>query len=802
MSFPNLPKFLPKFLSDFFSKFSSKFPPKLSINNIKKIRLSDIKKVKDYSYLQWVRLMWLFFLSSAIAVVFWVGAVQVNFLSLFGGMPDLKELENPRSEVASELYSADGIVMGKYFRENRTPAEYEEFSENLIQALLATEDVRFHNHSGIDMKATLAIPYYLLKNDKRGSSTITQQLAKNLFRTRSYGGLLKEVPLLNKIIAKTKEWLLAVELERSYTKKEIITLYFNTVEFGSNAFGVKVAAKTYYNTTPDKLSIDQAAMLVGMLKAPSYYSPIYRPENALPRRNTVIEQLVKYNYITSTQADSLKEKPLSTGEYVVDSHLNGIAPYFRTEVAKWAADWCRQNGYDLYADGLRIYTTIDTRLQKMAEESVEAYMPTVQKRFFKQWKGKNPWVDENGKELEGFLETAMKKTERYRLLKLQFKNDSNSIKAVMNKPIKMRVFTWENEAKEKDTLLSPLDSIGYYKHFMRTGMMSMNPHTGEIKAWVGGMNYKNFKYDHVQQGKRQVGSTFKPFVYAAALKEGGFSPCDGVPDVPQTFDLGNGASWTAKNASSGYSGKTYTLRQALSLSINTVSAYLMRRVQPKTVIQYARNMGIQSDMEEVFSLCLGSNEASLYELTGAYGTFVNKGVWIEPTFITRIEDKHGKVIYTKVAKTKEALDEENAYLMLYMLKGVAEGGTAGGLWRYKFKQGNEVAAKTGTTQNNSDAWFMGCTRDLITGVWVGGEDRSIHFQGIEGTGGKLAMPQYAIYTEKVYGDSTLGYKKGAFPMPRKMSVQLDCSKYQPGMSAFDSTIYIMPAGNPLGNDFD
>jgi penicillin-binding protein 1A len=404
--------------------------------------------------------------------------------------------------------------------------------------------------------------------------------------------------------------------------------------------------------------------------------------------------------------------------------------------------------------------------------------------------------------LVNFLEDAMKKSERYRLLKIQYQQDSSTIKKIMQTPVKMKVFAWDKPEREKDTLLSPLDSIAYYKHFMRTGMMTLNPHTGEIKAWVGGMNYKYFKYDHVQQGKRQVGSTFKPFVYAAALKEGGFSPCDAVPDVPQTFDLGNGASWTAKNASHGYTGKMYTLRQALSLSINTVSAFLMRRLKPETVIKYARSMGIQSEMQPVYSLCLGSNEASLFELTGAYGTFVNKGIWTEPTFITRIEDKHGKVIYTKVAKTKEALDEETAYLMLYMLKGVAEGGTAGGLWRYKFKQSNEVAAKTGTTQNNSDAWFVGCTKDLVTSVWIGGEDRSIHFQGKDGTGGKLAMPQYAMFTEKVYADSTLGYKKGHFPMPKKLNVQLDCSKYQPGMFALDSTTYIMPAGNPLSEDIN
>jgi penicillin-binding protein 1A len=777
----------------------SKLP---NFSKLSDFKFSDIKKVKDFSYLQWIRLIWLVFLSSLLSFGAWFFAVQINFLSLFGGMPDLKELENPRSETASEIYSADGVQLGKYFRENRSPVLYDEISVNLINALLATEDIRFDSHSGIDMKATVSIPYYFLKGDKKGASTVTQQLAKNLFKTRSYNGTLMAVPVLSKIVAKTKEWQLAIELERSYTKKEIMTMYLNTVEFGSNAFGIKVAAKTYYNTTPDKLSIDQAAMLVGMLKAPSYYNPFYNPDNALPRRNTVLDQMTKYNFISQTEADLNKQKPIDVHEYQVDGHLVGQALYFRSVVGEWLKGWCKQNGYDLYADGLRIYTTIDSRLQKHAEEAVEGYMPEVQGRFFKQWKGKNPWVDENNKELPYFLETAAKKSERYRLLKIQHGEDTTKIWEAMAKPVKMRVFTWNRPTKELDTLMSPMDSIAYYKHFLRTAMMTMNPHNGEILAWVGGMNYKYFKYDQVMQGKRQVGSTFKPIVYAAAIKEYGFSPCDQVLDVPQTFAMHDGTTWTAKNSTNNYSGKPYTLRQALSLSINTASAYLMRKVKPQTVVRYARNLGFTSPLEEVFSLCLGSNEASLYELTGAYGTFVNKGIWTEPTFITRIEDKNGKVVFQKVAKTKEALDEQSAYLMLYMLKGVAEGGTAGGLWRYKFKQGNDVAAKTGTTQNNSDAWFVGCTKDLVTGVWVGGEDRSIHFLGNEGTGGKLAMPQYARFTEKVFADSTLHYKKGQFPAPKSLKVQLDCSRYQPGMAALDSTIYVMPAGNPLSEDLN
>jgi penicillin-binding protein 1A len=762
----------------------------------------NLQKIQNKSYIEWTRLIWFGFLAGFFSVFAWFFAVQINFLGFFGGMPDLKELENPKSETASELWSADDVVLGKYFRENRSPVKYDQLSENLVNALLATEDIRFHDHAGIDMIATISIPYYFLKGDKKGGSTLTQQLAKNLFRTRKYDGFLMQIGGLSTVIAKSKEWLLSIELEKSYTKKEIMEMYLNTVEFGSNSFGIKVAAKTYYNTTPDKLTVEQAAMLVGMLKAPSYYSPIFRPENALVRRNTVIDQMAKYEFITDQEAATAKEKSIDVSHYQVDNHLTGLATYFRTVVGEWLKVWCRQNGYDLYADGLRIHTTIDTRMQAMAEQAVEEYMPQVQKKFFAHWKNKKPWVDENGKELPRFLDEAIKKTERYRLAKIKYKGDTLKIQAEFDKPLPMKVFTWENPQRVKDTVLSPKDSVGYYKHFLRTGLMCMNPHNGEIKAWVGGMNYKNFKYDHVKQGTRQCGSTFKPFVYAAALKEQGFSPCDQLLDVPQTFVLGDGTTWTAKNATNEYSGKPYTLERGLAMSVNTVSAALMRRLNPEIVIKYARNMGVNSPMDAVYSLCLGSNELSLYELTGAYATFVNKGTWIEPTYITRIEDKSGKVLYQKVPKTKEALDEQTAYLMIHLLKGVVNRGTAGGLWRYKFRQGNEVAAKTGTTQNNSDAWFVGATKDLVTGVWVGGEDRSIHFLGDAGTGGKLAMPEFALFMDKVYADSTLGYKKGNFPVPKNMTINLDCSKYSSGNFAMDSTIYIMPTGNPLSDDLN
>lgn len=765
----------------------------------------------------WVRIikiLWVLYFLGILLVIGGIYAISHNWMNLVGEYPNPKEIENPKTDIASELWSADTVLLGKYYRENRSPIRYEELSVQLINTLIASEDIRFYAHSGIDFIGLMSIPYYLIvKRQERGASTITQQLAKNLFKTRKQlsGKLNSEPGTLKKVIDKFKEWVLAVRLEKAYTKKEIMTMYFNTVDFGSLAFGIKSAAKTYFNKTPKEILYHEAAILIGMLQAPSYYNPIRNPENAKSVRNEVLGKLARYKYISKLKADSLKALPVVDKDfYEVESHLTGLATYFRMEVQKELLKICEQLGVDLYADGLKIYTTLNSRMQKYAEDAVEKHMREQQRLFFEHWKGRNPWIDENGKEIPKFLERfAMPRTERYRELKKQFGDDSIAIQKVLNTPIKMEVFTWDEKKWKKrkdgivvkytmDTVLSPMDSLRYYKHFLNAGMMSMNPHTGHINAWVGGINNKFFQYDHVKQTYRQPGSTFKAFVYCVAIDELKMDPCTKVLDVPITFNVieadekGNPVtkSWTPKNTGP-YTNQSYTLRQALGLSINSVAAYLVREVTPERVVKYTEEKfgirylrekyNISARLDPVPALCLGTSDMSIFELVAAYGTFVNKGVWIEPNFITRIEDKNGKILWTDVPKTIEALKEEYAYIMTYMLRGTNEepGSTAGRIRRYKFAQGAEVGGKTGTTSNYSDAWFVGFTKDLVAGIWVGGDDRAIHFRTLElGQGGRQAMPAIADFMEKVYADPALRYTKGVFPKPKvPLPFELDCSKY-------------------------
>lgn len=752
-------------------------------------------------FLKLIKVLWIALFAALLFFYLFMVSVRNDWYGWYGGMPDYEQLENPRSALASELYATDGTLLGKYYRTNRVKVSYEELSPNLINALKATEDIRFEAHSGIDLRSLVRVAYGLLSLNvasKGGGSTITQQLAKKLFDTRTDStlrGSLYDNRLIRMVAVKMKEWMLAVQIERAYTKKEIMTMYFNTVDFGSNAFGIKVAAKTFFNKEPAELNVQEAAVLVGLQKGITKYSPIFNYEQSHQRRNVVLAQMQKYGYLTKTACDSISQLPIGLNDYKVENHNTGLATYFRSEVRKFLLDWCKANGYDLFEDGLRVYTTLNATMQRYAEEAVEAHISDYQKLFFKHWKGRNPWIDENFREMKGFLAREIKKTPRYKSLRKKYGNNTDSIQFYLHKKDSMRVFTWETPTQEKDTLLSPLDSLRYYKHFLQTGMMSMDPYTGHIKAWVGGINHKYFKYDHVKQGFRQPGSTFKPIVYAAAINEKGFHPCFSVVDVPIAFDLPTGKTWTPKN-SGAYSGRTLTLRQAMAQSVNTVAAYLMKEMNPATVIQYARKMGITSPLDSVPALCLGVSDVSVYDLVGAYGTFVNRGVWVEPIFITHIEDKHGKVIYRQVPKNKEVLSEEVAYIMTYMLRGTLEekNGTAMGLWRNKFKQGNEVGGKTGTTSNYSDAWFMGITKSLVTGVWVGAEDRSVHFRSIAyGQGARQAMPIFAKYAEKVYANDSLGYTKGLFPKPSTgLSVELDCSKYQFNSSPADSSKMYLP----------
>jgi penicillin-binding protein 1A len=744
------------------------------------------------SFTTLVRLMWAVFGVGLASVILYVFFVQTNFLFLFGSMPGTDRLENPRNELASELYTADGMLIGKYFRENRSPVRYEKLSPMLVSALVATEDVRFYEHSGIDPEAMGGVAVAALRGESRGGgSTITQQLAKNLYKTRTDDshGMLGHVPVVSTLISKTKEWLTAVKLERNYTKEEILTMYLNTVDFGSNSFGIKVAAKTFFGTSPDSLKVEEAAVLVGLLKAPTTYSPRFNPENALSRRNTVLAQMAKYQFIDEAAYDSLSQLPIVL-QYKVENHYDGPATYFRGAVGEYMRKWCEENGYDLYRDGLRIYTTIDSRVQAHAEQAVEKHMKTLQRRFNQHWRGRNPWIDEREKEIPGFIEATAQRTEYYRKLKEKYGDDEATINKLMNTPRKMRVFSWKGE---KDTTLSPMDSLRYYKRILHAGMMTMDPYTGHIKAWVGGINFKFFKYDHVKQARRQPGSTFKPFVYLTAL-DNGYSPCDRMIDRRVTIkykENGKDMEWQPRNVTRTYTGSNMTLRLAMARSVNSVTAQLTEAVGWDKVADYAERVGIQSELEHVPSIGLGSGgDVSVYEMVGAYSTFVNNGFWSEPMFVTRIEDRNGNVIHQFAPKQKKVLNEETAFLMLHMLKGGMEepGGTSQGLWEYKlWKNGNEIGGKTGTTSNYSDGWYMGVSKDLVSGVWVGGEDRSIHFRtSSTGEGSKTALPIYGNFMERLYQDKELGITMGPFPKPTvKISKKYRCPTPRP--AARDTT---------------
>lgn len=733
-----------------------------------------------------INYLWIAFLGGLVFFVLFVWMVSINFLGLFGALPDFKALENPDSELASEMYAADGVLLGTFARENRSPVTYDELSPNLVQALIATEDERFEAHSGIDLQAMLRVfvKSILLGQDAGGGSTLSQQTAKNLFKTRTdaSAGFLSSIPGLRMLIIKTKEWIVATQLERAYTKNEILTLYLNTSEFGSNAFGIKTAAKTFFNKTPAELSIQESAVLVGLFKAPTYYSPVFNPENSLRRRNTVLYQMVKNEVLEEAAYDSISKIPIAL-DYRVQNQNQGLATYFReivkADLIKWTKENLKSDGsaYDLFGDGLKIYVTIDSRMQRYAEEAMQEHMAGLQQAFYKEMGKRDPWIDENWQVIPGFIETAVKRTERYRILKERFGNQSDSIQLKLNEKKKMKVFSWKGE---RDTLMSTMDSLAYYKKFLQAGFLSMDPHTGHIKAWVGGMDHKYFKFDHVKQGKRQPGSTFKPFVYAAAI-ENGYSPCYSVLDQPVEVYIPDQPAWSPSNADGKFSYEKMTIRKAMAQSVNSVTAYMMKKLSPKLVIETARRLGITSELEEVPSLALGVNDVSIYEMVGAFGTFVNKGEHTTPYYIDRIEDKNGNVLQQFTPKKRPAMSEEHAYLMTYMLRGgfEEESGTSQGV-PWTLREGNELGGKTGTTQNASDGWYMGISKDLVSGTWVGGDDRAIHFRSwTAGQGSRTARPIWVNYMAKVYADTSLGYTKGPFPRPeRPLSIEIDCDKYE------------------------
>ena len=759
--------------------------------------------LETVKYASFIRFMYRFFFGTTAASILFIVAVNYNFLWLFGGMPSLYELENPKSQTASLIISEDGQEIGKYFRENRNPLEFEQLPENIINTLVSTEDARFTSHSGIDIRSMFRVVFSL--GTAGGGSTISQQLAKNLFHTRSmefgeddpvYLGLLMKIDGVRTVIAKVKEWILAIRLERRYTKQEIMAMYLNEVSFGNNAYGIQVACKTYFQKDLQEVTLPEAATLIGLLQNPSLYDPRIRPERTLERRNVVLGQLAKYEFITEEDLPKLLDEPLNL-HYRVENQNTGAAPYFReairqqvlTAIKELNQERPEDQQLNLYTSGLRIYTSIDSRMQKYAEESVKEHMRAEQKLFYDHWRGRNPWVNEEMKEIKGFLRDAMKRTQRYRDLMSAYNNDEFKVWEELRRPIKMTVFTYDGD---KDTTLSPMDSLNYYKRILNCGMMAMDPMNGHVKAWIGGINYKFFKFDHISQSKRQPGSTFKPFVYGAAIENEIVTPCDELVDEPVTFgeeDGLSGGTWTPQNSDGKYSYQNMKMRRAMGLSINSISAKLMKQLGPDKIAEFAHKCGINSPLNEVPSLCLGASEVSLYEQVSGYATLANGGEKIEPILVLKITDKVGNVLREYSPPVKAVIKPETAYLMTYMLQGAVQepGGTAEGLKRTSLVAGNEIGAKTGTTSNYSDGWFMGVTQKLVAGVWVGGDDRSIHFRNLAlGQGAKMAMPAYAKFMEKVYADQTLaieGYRKMPFIKPENFVFDFSCN----GRVAVDST---------------
>ena len=708
----------------------------------------------------------------------------------FGPLPTVEELENPKNYLASEIISSDGEVIGKYFLENRTHVRYEELSPYLPHALIATEDERYLSHSGIDFRGLARAVAKL--GQSGGASTITQQLAKMLFTEDVASSRF------TRVFQKFKEWIIAVELERRYTKEEIMVMYLNRYDFLNLAVGIESAAQIYFNTSVDSLDVIESATLVGMLKNSSFYNPRRWPERVEKRRNTVLGQMVRNDFLSREEADSMMAIPMEL-DYQRAGHNAGLAPYFREYLRAFMRDWIKKNPkpdgtpYNLYTDGLKIYTTLDSRMQQYAEESMRAHMSNLQRVFYKHWEGRTnaPFQDLSSADIDRLMRQAMRRSERYRIAR---KNElpADSIELQFNTPREMRVFSWEGNM---DTVMTPMDSIAYYKWFLQMGMLSMDPQTGFIKAWVGGIDHDHFKYDHVKLGKRQVGSTFKPFVYVTAIDQKKYSPCYKVPNVPVRFEKEEWnllKDWQPKNSDGEYGGEL-SLKQGLAESVNTVTAYLMKQVGPKPVIEMARNLGVEGEIPEQPAICLGTPDLSLYEMVGAYGTFANSGIYTEPTAILRIEDKYGVVLAEFNPMTHEVMSAETAYTSVNLLQGVTEYGTGVRLrtkygnysyindvvtgYPYGFE--NPIAGKTGTTQNHSDGWFMGMVPNLVTGVWVGAEDRGAHFRSIAyGQGATMALPIWAMYMKKCYADAGLDVSQEDFPAPEAgVGIQLDCDIY-------------------------
>ncbi len=753
------------------------------------------KKVqkKQKGYFKFIKWFWILFGTGVLVVIF---IFLLASWGAFGEMPTFERLENPETNLATEFISSDGETLGKlYLEDNRTDVPYDALPQNLIDALIASEDIRFHDHSGIDARGTLRALIFL--GSRGGASTITQQLSKLLFTKHASSNTF------DRIIQKVKEWVIATRLERSYTKEEIISMYLNIYDFGNNADGIRSASRIYFGKEPKDLKLEESAMLVGMLQNSSLYNPLRREEITWKKRNIVLGQMAKFEFISETEKDSLQAQKINLN-YNPESHREGLATYFRMYMQSWLKRWVENNPkpdgekWNIYLDGLKVYTTVDSRMQRNAEEAVQEHMKDLQTEFFHQNTPQRnataPFLDVSRGAIDTIMERAMKASPRWRVLKREGLSEKE-IEATFHEKTEMTVFDWNSDSYEKDTIMTPMDSIRYYKTFLRTAMMSMEPQTGHVKAWVGGIDYKHFQYDNVYQGARQAGSLFKPFVYAAAIDQLRYSPCYTLPDNIYCIEPGkhgNMEAWCPKNSNGKYSGDNLTLKEALAGSVNSITAQLMDRVGPGSVASIAKSMGVTKEILEVPSIALGTPDVNVYEMVGAFGTYANQGVYVKPVMVTRIEDKNGTVLFEYSPKTKDVLSRDVAYAMVNLMEGVTQYGS--GAWLrgdyhknetrfkevmsgYPYNFTNPIAGKTGTTQNQSDGWFMGMVPNLVTGVWVGGEERSIHFSSISyGQGAVMALPIWALYMKKNYANEEIGISKDAFVEPEEMSINLDCSK--------------------------
>jgi len=761
---------------------------------------------KNTKYLIWLWVIFAFPFVSVVTIFILISKEKL------GPMPGFSELENPEYYLAAEVYSEDEVLLGKIALENRTWTDYKDLSPYLVSALIATEDIRYYRHSGIDIRGLVraVVKTILMGQNTGGGSTITQQLAKQLYPrdTARVSAVTRKIRLG---VSKFKEWQTAVRLEKSYTKEEIITMYLNKYDFLYQAIGIKSAARVYFNTTPDSLNIQQAAVLIGMLKNSSQYNPYRFPDRMLQRRNVVLSQMAKYGYITKAVADSVKMLPIGL-DFHIEDHNTGRATYLREylrytmsrpepdsklfrnqssyidAVWEWENNplygWCNKNKkpdgtyYDVYKDGLKIYTTINSRMQQYAEEAMAEHLSTeIQPEFYKLAKTfKNPpYSDDLTKdEIDELIMASLRQSNRYYIMKARGYTE-DSIMLAFNTKVNMKLFSWKGEI---DTVMTPLDSIRYYKYLIRSGFIVEDPHNGHVKAYVGGTDFRYFKYDAVTQQRRQVGSTIKPFLYTIAMQNG-YSPCYEVENIPRSFDVGDSVPWTPKSSGpKAYHGKMVTLKWGLSQSENYISAWVMEQFKPVAVTDIMHKMGIRSFIDPVYSIFLGTSDVKVEEMAGAYSTFANRGVYTRPMYVTRIEDKNGNVISRFSEKIEEVLTEETSYLMLNMLMGVVQTGTARRLRIEPYLLLNQIGGKTGTTQNQSDGWFIGVTPSLVGAVWSGWEDRGIHFETLgEGQGANMALPIFAIFLRKVYNDPEFGIlETEEFERPVNFTVELDCDK--------------------------